>query len=91
MKKESIQDRSISLIYKAGIDDLVRNSDIGHVRWKNVRHRKTRISSEELEVLQEMFPSYRLWLISGEIAPDCGQTSPAYDEANEKLPTPNAG
>lgn len=91
MIKESIQDRAIALIYKAGIDELVRSSEIGNVRWKNVRHRKTRISSEELEVLQSTFPAYRLWLISGEIAPECGQTSPEYDEVHSNLSKPHAG
>ena len=49
------------------------------------------MSTEEIEVLQSMFPEYRLWLISGEIMPECGQTSPDYDEANRNLASPNAG
>ncbi|KIV74919.1 hypothetical protein SZ55_0276 [Pseudomonas sp. FeS53a] len=27
-------------------------------------------------------PEYALWLVSGKIAPECGQTSPEYDQAN---------
>ena len=49
------------------------------------------MSTEELEVLQAIFPMYRLWLISGEVMPECGQTSPEYDEANRNLKSPNVG
>lgn len=88
---ESIQDRAIALIYKKGLDDLVRESPINYARWKNVRHRTTRISSEELDALLKIYPRYAYWLASGKIAPEIGQTSPDYDEANEKLDEQNAG
>lgn len=82
---ESIQDRAIALVYIAGLDELVRASDINYSRWKNIRHKTVRISSEELDVLVKKFPGYALWLASGQIAPECGQTSPDYDEANKLL------
>jgi len=88
---ESMQERAITLIYKTGLDELVRKSPIGHARWKNVRHKTTRISSEELEVLVSLYPQYALWIASGEVAPECGQTSPDYDEANRNLTNQNAG
>ena len=88
---ESIQDRAITLIYKTGLDELVRKSEIGHARWKNVRHRNARISSEELDVLVSVYPQYALWLASGKVAPECGQTSPEYDEANRNLTSHTAG
>lgn len=83
----SIEDRAKQLISKAGFDRLIRESEIGHARWKSVRYRNIRISTNELEVLQRIFPQYALWLISGKIAPDAGQTSPDYDaeQLNEKL------
>lgn len=79
------------MIYKAGLDELVRQSDISWSRWKNLRHRKARISTEEVEVLVKLFPSYALWIASGQVAPEAGQTSPDYDEANRNLPNQNAG
>ncbi|WP_082996221.1 MULTISPECIES: hypothetical protein [unclassified Pseudomonas] len=88
---ESIQDRAITLIYKVGLDDLVRQSDINYSRWKNLRHKKARLSTEEIEVLVKIYPQYALWIASGQIAPECGQTSPEYDEANRNLPNQNAG
>lgn len=84
-------ERAIALIYKTGLDELVRQSDISYVRWKNLRHRKARMSTEEVEALVKIYPKYALWLASGETAPDCGQTSPEYDEANRNLTSQNAG
>lgn len=82
---ESIQGRARTLIDKAGFDLLARKSEIKFSRWHSVRYKPVRMSTEELEVLQEIFPQYQLWLISGNIAPEVGQTSPEYDEANGKL------
>lgn len=88
---ESMIDRAIALIYKTGLDELVRQSDINYVRWKNLRHRKARMSTEEVEALVKIYPQYALWLASGETAPECGQTSPEYDETNRSLTSQNAG
>ncbi len=79
------------MIYKAGLDELVRASEINYSRWKNIRHKTVRVSSEELDVLVRVFPQYALWLASGKVAPECGQTSPDYDEANRNLTSQNAG
>jgi len=81
----SIQERARTLIKKAGVDSIARESEIPHSRWLSVTYKKVRMSTEELEVIQKVFPSYRLWLISGEIAPEIGQTSPDYDDVNSKL------
>ncbi len=73
------------------MDRLVKESEIGFQRWHSVRFKSVRMSTEELEVLQALFPCYRLWLICGEIAPEIGQTSPEFDEANSKLPNQTVG
>ena len=88
---ESIQSRARLLIDKAGLDSLVRHGEISHSRWQSVRYKDIRMSTEELEVLQAVFPQYRLWLISGEVMPESGQTSPEFDEANRNLTGQNAG
>lgn len=82
---ELIDERAKLLIKRVGIDQLVRGSDIGHSRWKNVLYKDVRMSTRELEVLKDLYPQYALWLISGEIKPEFGQTSPEYDEVNSKL------
>lgn len=88
---ESIQSRARILIDKAGFDRLVRGGGIGYSRWQSVRYKDIRMSTEELEILQSIFPEYRLWLISGETIPESGQTSPEYDEANKNLSNQSAG
>lgn len=78
---ESIQEMAIALIYKTGLDHLVRASEINYSRWKSLRHRKVRMSTEELEVLVRLYPRYGLWLATGTVAPEAGQTSPVHDDA----------
>lgn len=76
----------------AGMDRLVRETPIGSNRWRTVLYNKdVRISTEEIDVLGSLYPQYRWWMVSGEVAPEIGQTSPEFDEANRKLITPNAG
>lgn len=89
---ESIDDRVRTLVDKAGIDELVKKTDVGSTRWRTVRYdKRTRISTKEIEVLVSMYPQYAFWLASGQISPEAGQTSPEYDEANLKLSNQNAG
>ena len=45
----------------------------------------------EAEMLAKQFPCYALWLITGDVAPEIGQTSPEYDEANRNLSNHDAG
>lgn len=61
-----------------------------HDRWRSVSKGAVRVSTEEIDILVSVYPHYALWLASGEIAPECGQTSPEYDEANSKLPKQKA-
>lgn len=68
-------------------------SEVGgdYDRWKNISRGIIRIGADELEILEKAFPNYALWLISGKVAPEIGQTSPAYDEANQKLDSQHVG
>lgn len=89
---ESIDDRVRSLVDKTGLDELVKKTEIGGTRWRTVRYdKRTRISTQEIEALTLIYPQYALWLASGQIAPECGQTSPEYDGANRNLTSQNAG
>ncbi len=60
-------------------------------RWRSVSKGIVRVSTEEVDVLVKIYPQYALWLASGQIAPEVGQTSPDYDEANLKLAGQDAG
>jgi hypothetical protein len=68
-----------------------KETGIDRYRWGNIRSGKARLSDAEIEAAVKIFPQYALWLVSGEIAPECGQTSPTYDETNRSLATPSAG
>jgi len=87
-----MEERIRTLIDQLGIDELVRQSEIGSTRWRTVRYdKRTRISTKELSALIELRPGYALWLATGHIAPEAGQTSPEYDEANKNLKEPRKG
>lgn len=62
-----------------------------HDRWKSVSKGAVRVTTEEIDVLVKAFPQYALWLASGQVAPEIGQTSPDYYEANRNLSQPNEG
>ncbi|WP_090618844.1 hypothetical protein [Azotobacter beijerinckii] len=87
---ELADERIRTLIDKATIDELIKKTEIGGTRWRTVRYdKRTRISTQELSALVTLYPQYALWLASGQIAPDCGQTSPDYDEAKAHSDSPN--
>lgn len=87
----SITDRSILLIGKSNLSELTRSGDTDYNRWVSIKRGKARVGADEVEILGRVFPQYRWWLSTGEVMPEVGQTSPEYDEAYSKLPSPNAG
>ncbi|WIF66898.1 DNA-binding protein [Metapseudomonas otitidis] len=72
-------DRARLLIKQIGPKKLSVLSDTEHSRWLNVSKGAVRVSSEEIDVLVQLYPQYALWLASGEIIPEKGQTIPAHD------------
>ena len=88
----TINDRVRIIASMAGIDRLVRETEIGSNRWRTVMYNKeVRISTAELEAISKLYAAYRWWMMSGEVAPEIGQTSPEYDEANRNLTNHHAG
>jgi len=67
-----------------------KKTGIDRYRWGNIRNGKARLSDEEIDAVIKLFPNYAYWLTTGKVIPEAGQTSPEYDEANEKLEKPNA-
>jgi len=87
-----IRDRLISLFdSKRTSVWFEKETGIDRYRWGNIRSGKARLSDAEIDAVVKVFPQYSLWLVSGEIAPEIGQTSPEFDEANQNLANPNAG
>lgn len=70
---------------------LEQLSGIDRERWYALRRGSRRVNEDDIKVIVELAPEYALWLVSGKIAPEVGQTSPEYDEAHESLPQPSAG
>ncbi|OEO23700.1 DNA-binding protein [Pseudomonas sp. J237] len=88
---EGISDRGLQLLEMASIKALVETGSTEYVRWQNIKRGKARIGANEIEILGRVYPRYRWWLITGEVKPESGQTSPEYDEANRNLTNPSAG
>lgn len=87
-----IRDRLITLFNKERTSVwFEKETGIDRYRWGNVRNGKARITDAEIEAVITIFPQYALWLVTGEVAPEIGQTSPAYEEANRKLPNQDVG
>lgn len=68
-----------------------KETGIDRYRWGNIRNGKARLTDAEISAVVELFPNYALWLVSGKIAPEIGQTSPEYDEAHSNLDKQSAG
>ncbi len=62
----------------------MRETPIGSNRWRMVLYNKdVRISTDEIETLDALYPSYRWWMVSGEITPEIVQTSPTMTKPTE--------
>lgn len=81
-----IKERLITLFNKERTSVwFEKETGIDRYRWGNVRNGKARITDAEIEAVITLFPQYALWLVTGDIAPESGQTSPDYDCEIRKL------
>ncbi|MBZ9665231.1 helix-turn-helix domain-containing protein [Pseudomonas sp. LMG 31766] len=76
---------------KLSAPKLEKLTGIDRSSWYHLRNGKRRANEQDIEAIVQMFPQYAFWIASGQIAPEIGQTSPDYDEANRNLSQPNAG
>lgn len=90
---ERMKERIIAILERKKLTAkrLEQLSGIDREKWYALRKGARRVNEDDIKVIVEIAPEYALWLVSGRIEPAVGQTSPEYDEAIEKLPTPNAG
>ena len=70
---------------------LEEASGIDSEKWYALRKGGRRVNEDDIKAIVDLAPEYALWLVSGKIAPECGQTSPDYDEAHSNLSNQNAG
>ena len=83
-----IKERVITIIKVSGMKnpELEARTGKGRYTWQNIRNKPEReLKTEEIEAAIKLYPQYALWIASGDIAPEVGQTSPEYDEVNSKL------
>lgn len=90
-----IKERVIDILKFSGmrLPELEERTGISRYTWNNLKNpaRNREIKAEEIEAVVKLYPQFALWVVSGEVAPECGQTSPYYDEANSNLPNQDAG
>lgn len=70
---------------------LEKESGIDRSKWYHLRNGKRRANEDDIDAIVQLAPQYAMWLTTGKIIPESGQTSPEYDEANRNLSQPNAG
>lgn len=76
---EGITHRALQLLEMASIKALTEAGSTEYVRWQNIKRGRARMGANEIEILGRVYPQYRWWLITGEVKPDQGQTSPEHD------------
>ncbi|HHM9104242.1 TPA: helix-turn-helix domain-containing protein [Pseudomonas aeruginosa] len=85
-----IKARVIEILKSSGIrlPELEARTGISRYTWNNLKNpaRNREIKEEEILAIAEMYPQYRWWLITGEVMPEIGQTSPEYDGISSNLP-----
>ncbi|MBU0921394.1 MAG: helix-turn-helix domain-containing protein [Pseudomonadota bacterium] len=90
-----IKERVITVLKSSGmrLPELEKRTGISRYTWNNLKNtaRKREIKAEEIEAIVKLFPNYALWIVSGDIAPEAGQISPDYEDANRNLPNQSAG
>lgn len=88
-----MRERIVAILQKKKLTAkrLEQLSGIDREKWYALRKGARRVNEDDIKVIVELAPEYALWLVSGKIAPEVGQTSPEYDEAHESLPQPSAG
>lgn len=88
-----IRERLIAIWDAKGLTarKLEELTGVDREKWYALRNNKRRVNEDDIEGILSITPEYALWLVSGKIAPESGQTSPAYAEADLKLEQPKAG
>ncbi|MEN1395259.1 hypothetical protein, partial [Pseudomonas aeruginosa] len=66
---------------------------ISRYTWSNLKNpsKNREIKEEEILAIAKVFPQFRWWLLTGEVMPEVGQTSPDYEDANQNLANQGAG
>lgn len=72
----TLTDRALQLINATSLVELSKAGDTDYPRWVNIKRGRARVGADEIEILSQLYPSYRWWLLTGEEKPEIEQTSP---------------
>lgn len=57
---------------------------IDRYKWGNIRGRKQKVNEDYLEALNEAFPEFSYWIMTGKTIPEAGQISPEMEKARKE-------
>lgn len=65
---------------------------ISRYTWSNLKNpsKNREIKEEEILAIAKVFPQFRWWLLTGEVMPEVGQTSPDYESEKRNTSKKNA-
>ncbi|HBO0263697.1 TPA: XRE family transcriptional regulator [Pseudomonas aeruginosa] len=90
-----IKERVITILSWSDIrlPKLEELTGISRYTWSNLKNpsKSREIKEEEILAIAKVFPQFRWWLLTGEVMPEAGQTSPDYEDANKNLSNQDAG
>lgn len=82
--KDDVAERALQLITLTGVKELSTLGATNYNRWKNIERGLCRLGTQEIGLLCKLYPYYALWLATGMIQPECGHSSPEYDQEQEQ-------
>ena len=68
---------------KLSKEDLCEKTGLKYTRIGNIFSGRAQIRLEDIKLIGEAYPEYKLWLAYGETIPESGQTSPEIEETQE--------
>ncbi|WP_371916536.1 helix-turn-helix domain-containing protein [Pseudomonas sp. PIC25] len=75
-----IKERVITVLKHSGmkLPQLEELTGISRYTWSNLKNpaKNREIKAEEIEAVVKLYPQFALWIVSGTVAPEAGQTSP---------------
>ena len=57
---------------------------IDRYKWGNIRERKQKVNEDYLEALNQVFPQFSFWIMTGQTIPDAEQISPEMERARKE-------
>lgn len=90
-----IKERVITVLKHSRLKmpQLEELTGISRYTWSNLKNpaKSREIKADEIEAIVKLYPQFALWIVSGNVHPECGQISPEYEAAHSNLPSQNAG